>query len=172
MHTAAEEYKAKCEVCKESVVYDESRNWMKCSRLPGHHRVEEKTYFHLGGAHLQNLIDRRGWSPMVILRAGTEIIHNRDTGEKSISPTVKVIFMMQKVITSDPEIQFYLETKGDRDIVWGKEGEDQWAKVYFTPDQQAARKRAELEALDRKITEQNALLAETQSRTQKQAARQ
>jgi hypothetical protein len=44
-------------------------------------------------------------------------------------------------------------------------------KTYFTPDQQAARKRAELEALDRKITEQNALLAETQQRTQKQAAR-
>ena len=108
---------------------------------------------------------------MVILRAGTDIVINRGTGEKAISPTLKVIFMMQKVTTSDPEIQLLLEMKGDRDIVWGKEGEEQWMKTYFTPDQQAARKRAELEALDRKITEQNALLAETQQRTQKQAAR-
>jgi hypothetical protein len=171
MHTAPEEYKAKCEVCKEAVAYDESKDWAKCTRLPGHHRVEEKTYYHLGGSHLANLIDRRGWSPMVILRAGTDIVINRGTGEKAISPTLKVIFMMQKVTTSDPEIQLLLEMKGDRDIVWGKEGEEQWMKTYFTPDQQAARKRAELEALDRKITEQNALLAETQQRTQKQAAR-
>ena len=59
MHTAPEEYKAKCEVCKEAVAYDESKDWAKCTRLPGHHRVEEKTYYHLGGSHLANLIDRR-----------------------------------------------------------------------------------------------------------------
>jgi len=170
MHTAAEEFKAKCEVCKEQVTYDESKAWAKCAKLPGNHRVEEKIYYHLGGSHLQNLIDRRGWSPMVILRAGTEIVLNRETGQKGISPTLKVVFLMQKVITSDPEIQFLLETKGDRDIVWGKEGENEWAKVYFTPDQQAARKRAELEAIERKIVEQNSLLAETQQRAQKQQA--
>ena len=168
MHTAPEDYKAKCEVCKQEVTYDESKDWAKCTKLPGNHRVEEKVYYHLGGSHLANLIDRRGWAPMVILRAGTDIIINRATGEKAISPTKKVIFMQQKVITSDPEIQLLLEAKGDRDIVWGKEGENDWARVYFTPDQQAARKRAELEALERKIAEQNTLLADTQARAGKQ----
>lgn len=171
MYTAPEEYKAKCEVCKQEVEYDETKSWAKCSRLPRNHRVEERHYYHLGGSHLQNLIDRRSWSPTVILRPGTEVIANAGTGEKSISQTIKVVFSMQRLITDDPELQFYLETKNSRDIVWGKEGEEQWKKIYFTPDQQAAMKRAELESLDRKIDERNALLADTQSRTKPAPAR-
>ena len=117
MQVFAENWKAKCVACGKDVTYPD---W-KCPKLPGHHKVDERVYFHLGGGHIQNPRERRGWSPQIILRAGTEATDTR-TGEKYLVPTIRVIFAGQQVTTQDPEIQFYLETKNDNSIVWGDEG--------------------------------------------------
>ncbi len=162
MHVFAENWKAKCSVCGEEVTYP---NW-KCKKMPGHHKVADQTYFHLGGGHLQNWREKRGWSPMVILKAGTEITDPR-TGAKMLEATIRVVFAQQQVSTQDPEVQFYLETKNDNSIVWGEEGLKQWQKIYLTQDQQSEMARAELEGLHKQIADQNVLLEQTRARVGK-----
>jgi hypothetical protein len=162
MYVAAEDWKAKCRVCKEDVTFS---NW-KCSKLPGHHKVNEQTYFHLGGGHIQNARERRGWSPQVILRAGSEATDTR-TGEKYLVPTIRVVFGAQQVTTEDPEIQFYLETKNDNSIAWGPEGRKSWDRIYLTPEQQGEIARKELDNLHKQIADQNSLLEQTKSRVGK-----
>ena len=164
MRVLAENWKAKCIACGKDVTYPD---W-KCPKLPGHHKVAEKVYFHLGGGHIQNPRERRGWSPQIILRAGTEATDTR-TGEKYLVPTIRVIFAGQQVTTQDPEIQFYLETKNDNSIVWGDEGLKAWQKNYLTQEQQSEMARAELEGLHKQIADQNTLLEQTRSRVAKNA---
>jgi ABC-type Fe3+-citrate transport system substrate-binding protein len=159
MHVAQENWKATCLVCKKEIQYGE---W-KCDKLPGSHKVQEKTYFHLGGSHLQNWRERRGWSPQVILRAGYGITDPR-TGAQTLEPTVRVYFSNQQLTTEDPQIQFLVETKNDMTIAWGEEGHKSWQKIYLTQDQQKDLANSELENLNKQIRESNALLAEVQGR--------
>ena len=81
MNVFAENWKAKCTVCGKEVTFG---NW-KCEKMPGHHKVAEQVYFHLGGGHLQNWRERRGWSPQMILKAGIELTDPR-TGPRCLSP--------------------------------------------------------------------------------------
>lgn len=162
MHVAAENWKKKCVVCGEEVTYP---NW-KCKKIPGHHKIAEETYFHLGGSHLQHPRERRGWSPQVILKAGQEITDPR-TGAKMLEPTIRVIFAQQQMTTQDPEIQFYLETKNDNVIVWGAEGLKAWQKIYLTQEQQSEMAKAELEGIHKQIADSNALLEQTRARVAK-----
>jgi hypothetical protein len=159
MHVSVDEWKGKCQVCGEDVSYPK---W-KCSKRPGNHRMEEKVYFHLGGSHLQNWRERRGWSPLVILKAGQEVQDPR-TGTKLLEPTIQAMFSSQQLCTDDPEIQYYIETKGDHCIVWGPEGRKAWERIYLTPDQQKDLANAELAGINRQITEQNELLAQVRGR--------
>jgi hypothetical protein len=168
MHVAAENWKAKCLACGEEVTFtrDEQHpngNW-QCSKLPKHHKVQERTYFHLGGAHIQNWRERRGWGPQIILRAGYSITDPR-TGVSSLEPTVRIWFSGQQLTTEDPEIQFLLETKNDACIAWGEEGKKNWQRIYLTQEQQKDLANAELESLNRQIRDGNALLADVQSRS-------
>ena len=164
MFTQAEDFKKKCIVCNKEVSYPD---W-KCAKLPGHHKVAEEVYFHLGGGHLQNPRERRGWSPQVILRAGNEATDTR-TGEKYLVPTIRVVFSGQQVVTNDPEVQFYLQTKNDNSIVWGEEGKKLWDKIYLTPEQQSEIARKQLDDLHKQIEDGNALLEQTKARVGKGA---
>jgi len=159
MFIDAESWKSKCAVCGEEITFP---NW-KCKKKPGHHRVTEKTYFHLGGSFLQNWRERRGWSPQILLRAGTEAT-DALSGQKYVVPTIRVIFSGQQLTTSDPEVQFYLDSKNDDSIVWGDEGRKGWERIYLTPDQQSDLAKIELEKLHKQISDQNALLEQTKSR--------
>lgn len=159
MYTQAEDFKKTCLVCKKEVTFP---NW-KCERLPGHHKVAEVVFFHLGGGHIQNPRERRNWSPQVILKAGTEATDTR-TGEKYLVPTIRVVFSGQQVVTQDPEIQFYLETKNDNSIAWGDEGRKNWDRIYLTPEQQSEIARKELDKIHREIEDGNNLLAQTRQR--------
>jgi hypothetical protein len=159
MHVFAENWKAKCIACGKEVSYP---NW-KCEKLPGHHKVAEQVYFHLGGGHIQNPRERRGWSPQVILRAGNEATDTR-TNEKYLVPTIRVVFASQQVTTQDPEVQFYLETKNDNSIAWGEEGRKRWDAIYLTPDQQAELARTALAAVHKELDDANLLLTQTKAR--------
>jgi len=159
MNVFAENWKAKCTVCGKEVTFG---NW-KCEKMPGHHKVAEQVYFHLGGGHLQNWRERRGWSPQMILKAGIELTDPR-TGAKMLEPTIRVFFAGQQLVTADPELQFYLETKNDQSLAWGDEGRKLWEKIYLTPDQQGELAKKELEKLHKQISDQNALLEQTKSR--------
>lgn len=159
MYTNAEDFKKKCLACGEDVIYP---NW-KCSKRPGHHRVAEVIYFHLGGGHIQHPRERRGWSPQVILKAGYEEVDPR-TQQKHLVPTIRVVFSAQQLATEDPEVQFYLETKNDNSIAWGAEGKKLWDKIYLTPDQQLEISRKELDRVNQQISDQNSLLETTKAR--------
>jgi hypothetical protein len=159
MHVFAENWKSFCIACKKEVTYP---NW-KCEKLPGHHKVQEQIYFHLGGGHIHNPRERRSWSPQVILRAGTEATDTR-TGEKYLVPTIRVIFSGQQVATEDPETQFYLETKNDNSIAWGPEGKASWDRIYLTVDQQKELAQKDLDRLHKLVADQNTLLEQTKGR--------
>lgn len=167
MHTPAEQWKAKCLACGETVTFERDAahpdgNW-DCKKLPGHHKVQEKIYFHLGGGHLQNLRERRGWSPTVILRAGYAITDPK-TGAQMMQPTIRVTFPGQQLATEDPEIQFLVEKKNDKSIAWGNEGRREWQRVYLSQEQQKDLANAELESINKQIRDSNALLADVQGR--------
>ncbi len=159
MYTNAENFKKKCLACGEDVTYP---NW-KCSKRPGHHRVAEVIYFHLGGGHIQHPRERRGWSPQVILKAGYEEIDPR-TQQKHLVPTIRVVFAAQQLATEDPEVQFYLETKNDNSIAWGPEGKKNWDRIYLTPEQQTEIVKRELENAHKELDDANTLLAQTKQR--------
>lgn len=160
MHIERDDWKSKCEVCHEEITFGK---W-KCAKRQGNHKSPEKVYFHLGGAHIQHPREKRGWSPAVVLRAGTEAT-NTLTGEKYLVPTIRVVFSQQTVVTTDPEIQYYLDTKNDLSIAWGDEGQRLWQKIYLTPDQQSDLAKAELDRVNTQIREQNALLDSIKGRT-------
>lgn len=160
MQVDVDSWKGKCLVCGEEVTYP---NW-KCSKRPGNHRLADQTYFHLGGSHLQNWRERRGWGPLVILRPGQETADPRNPKNLILTATLKVRFDSQQVVTNDPEMQFLLETKNDACIAWGPEGKKAWERIYLTPDQQKDMAKAELETLSKQIAEQNELLASVQKR--------
>ncbi len=168
MHVAAENWKAKCLACGKEVTFERddqhpNGNW-QCEKLPGNHKVQEKTYFHLGGSHIQNWRERRGWGPQVILRAGYSVTDPR-TGVQSLEPTLRVWFSNQQLTTEDPSIQFLIETKNDNCIGWGEEGRRNWQRIYLTQEQQKDLANAELDSLNKQIRESNALLADVQGRS-------
>ncbi len=159
MFTREEEFKKKCLVCGQDVTYPD---W-KCPKLPGHHKVAEVIYFHLGGGHIQHPRERRGWSPQIILKAGYEEVDPR-TQQKHLVPTIRVVFAEQRLVTQDPEVQFYLERKNDNSIAWGEEGKKLWEKIYLTPEQQSEIARKALASAHKELEDMNALLAQTKAR--------
>jgi len=150
-----------CTVCKKSFKYP---SFGPCDEQIGNHTVEQKTYVHGGSSNIQNIRDRRKYSPVVFLRADTEAI--TPTGQIVHTSPLVVEFSDAKYTTGNPEEQYYLENVGAKQfpIFWGEEGEKVWRENQLSPTQQAEIQRAELADLTRKIKESNDLLAQTRNR--------
>jgi hypothetical protein len=154
-----EHFKKHCLVCKEDVTYP----GFKCKRLPGNHRVESTTYYHMGGQAIRNERDRRSWAPALMWAKEDKL--DGATGKLINVPPIEVHFQPGGVFSSeDPEVQFHLETNS-KQVGWGKAGREQWEKIYLTVDQRKAITEAELEGIQRQVREQNSLLEQTKART-------
>lgn len=147
-----------CTVCKKGFDYPD----FDCTRQPGKHSVETKNYYHLGGASIQNPRDRRMFSPTVVLNAGKERIS--DSGDSVTLGRVVITFNDGGTFsTSDPEQQYYLDRK--HGISEGEEGLKAWQKIYLTPEQRKNVAETELAEIDRKIREQNDVLARAKAQS-------
>lgn len=156
-----EQFKRNCSVCKKEVEYPNFR----CSKLPGNHRVESVTYFHMGGRDIRNEKDRRAWAPALMWAREDKL--DASTNKMINQPPLEVHFQPGGTFsTEDPEAQFHLETNS-RQVGWGKAGREQWEKIYLTVDQRKMISEAELENLNRQVREQNSLLEQTKARTGK-----
>jgi hypothetical protein len=149
-----------CTVCKKDFDYPD----FDCTKQIGKHTVEAKTYVHGGSSNIQNIRDRRRFSPTVFLRADTQAI--TPTGQIVHTDPLVVEFTDAKYTTGNPEEQYWLETVASKKfpIYWGEEGEKVWRENQLSPTQQAEIQRAELADLTRKIKESNDLLSQTRNR--------
>lgn len=158
---SAEQWKGTCQACKKEVTF---ATGFKCSARPGNHRLESRVYYQMGGSTLQNDRERRSWAPLVILMAHPDRLDEASGKMIAVTP-LEAQFQAGGIFsTEDAEKQFYLET-GNRGIGWGDAGRKQWEKVYLTPTQRKAITEAELAESERKLAENNALLAQVQQRT-------
>lgn len=159
-----EHYKSTCQVCKEEVTFPD----FKCKKLPGNHRVEERTYYHMGGQDIRNDRDRRGWAPRLMWAREDKL--DGATGKLVNQPPIEVHFQQGGIyVTQDPEIQFHLETNS-RAVGWGKAGREQWEKIYLSIEQRTAIAQSELERVNKTLREQNSLLEQTKARAAQQHA--
>jgi hypothetical protein len=149
-----------CTVCKKEFKYPD----FVCTERIGNHVVAEKTYVHGGSSNIQNIRDRRRFSPTVFLRADTEAI--TPSGQIVHTEPLVVEFSDARFTTGDPEKQYYLENLAAKKfpISWGEEGEKVWRENQLSPTQQADLQKAELADLTRKIKESNDLLSQTRNR--------
>lgn len=158
---SAEQWKSTCLACNKEVTF---AGGFKCKARPGNHRLESRVYYHMGGATLQNERERRSWAPLVILMAHPDQMDEASGRMITVAP-LEAQFQPGGVFsTEDAERQFYLET-GNRGIGWGEAGRKQWERVYLTQTQRKAITEAELQESERKLAENNALLAQVQKQT-------
>jgi hypothetical protein len=145
------DWSATCEICGQTFRYPD----FECSKQPGHHSLPTKTYYHLGGGHIQSIRDRNMFTPMLNLKADRDI---RDsTGVIAHQDGLIVHFLPRGLYeTSDPEEQYFLDHKNG--VAQGPEGLKEWEKMYLTTDQQLTKAKAQLEETQRQIREGNALL--------------
>lgn len=153
----ADLWKRKCLACNKDVTYPH----FSCGSLPSNHKLEPKTYYHLGGRDIRNERDRRGWAPLLILRPGIDKAAPAGIGTIS-EPSLTAQFSPGGVFaTDDAELQYYLDMKG---LPYGELGLREWQKVYLSMDQRKTIAENELATTERKIKENNDLLAQTQHR--------
>jgi hypothetical protein len=145
------DWRATCEACGQIFAYPD----FECSKKPGHHLVPLKTYYHLGGGHIQNIRDRNLFTPMLNLKADRDI---RDsTGTISHQDGLIITFRPRGLYeTTDPEEQYFLDHKVG--VAQGPEGLAAWEKMYLTTEQQLTKAKTQLEETQRQIREGNALL--------------
>lgn len=159
----AEESGQRCKVCNAVVEYPN----FQCSKQPGRHVVESKTYYHAGSATIQSIRDRRKFSPTIILK------HEKQRMDENnlivTEPGIDVQFFDAQYTTADPEEQYYLERLGAKnEIFWGDEGLQMWRRNQLTDAQQVEIQKAELADLTekvRKVKESQDLLAQVKART-------
>lgn len=143
----AEAWTKTCTTCNKEFGYGE---W-KCSRQPGNHTLEPKTYFHPGGADVQDIRDRLKFGPHMILRPGVELIDNQ--GKTVRTPGLEVKFENGKLRdVVDPEVQYYLDNKA------GLCDAARWEKIYLTLERRQNLAEERLAESERKIEESNTLL--------------
>jgi hypothetical protein len=152
----------KCTVCNKVVEYPK----FDCTAQPGRHTVEEKTYYHLGGQHVQSIRDRGLFAPLVILQAAYDRV-DPDTQEPYRTEAVQVQFNNGNYSTTDSREQWFLDRR--KDILQGPEGLEAWQKIYLTPEKQKRIAEDKLGALNRQIKEANDLLAATKAQKQQPA---
>jgi hypothetical protein len=123
----------------------------------------------LGGSSIQNDRDRRGWAPLVILDARPDELDPR-SGKTVSKPPIEAQFAASGLfVTEDPQIQFFLETRCPQ-VGWGEAGRKNWEKIYLTPTQRRMLSEAELESIQKQITEQNTLLDQVKNRAKREPA--
>lgn len=159
----AELWFGKCRLCDKQVTFPN----FACKSAPSNHKLESKTYYHLGGRDIRNERDRRGWAPLLILRPGAEKAAPAGIGTIT-EPSLVAQFSPGGIFsTEDAEMQYYLDRKG---LPSGEEGMKMWQKVYLSQDQRKALAEGELAGIERKIQEGNALLAQTKKQVTGQPA--
>jgi hypothetical protein len=147
-----------CLTCKQGFDYPD---W-KCARQPGNHNIPEKTYYHLGGGHIQNVRDRRMFAPRIVLNPGFESLSK--TGDNVTVDRLEIEFNAGGIYTtSEPSEQYFLDKKPG--IVSGDEGLAAWQKMYLTQEQRNGILKAEAEDLERRVKESNDLLAKAKAQT-------
>jgi hypothetical protein len=155
----AKSWRATCEVCDKTFSYPDG---FDCSAQPGRHTVEKKVYYHLGGGHIQNIKERRLFTPTLNLKANEET-RDKLTGQISSTPGVLVTFRESGIYdTTDPQEQFYLDQHPA--VLSGDEGHAAWEKMYLTPAQQLDRTTTRLADMQRQLREGNALLDAVKTR--------
>jgi hypothetical protein len=140
-----------CTACGGAIQYPD----FSCDGQPGNHQLPLKTYYHLGGAHIQDRRDRRRFSPTLILKPAREYF-NRTSQETTAEPQLLAVFSDGKYSTRDAQIQYLLDRHSE--VVHGDEGLAQWRKIYLTDEQQTLVMKNEVAELDREIAERKALL--------------
>ena len=162
----AADWKAKCQVCNQEFQF---KDGFDCKMQDGKHTVETRTYYHLGGRTVNDEKTRRFWAPLIILRPARE---GKDpiTGEVRNLGGLSVQFGQSGVYTtSNPDEQFYLDTK--LGLPWGNDGLKEWQEVYYTPQQLKDVAQAELVALRKQIEESNSLLEATKAQQETNSKR-
>lgn len=164
----SESFSKTCLDCKETVEYDGSNEeylgFGPCKKHPGKHRVESVIFYHSGARDIQDQRDRRKFSPQIVLRAGLTKMDESSGVRTVVSKPLMVHFGDGKYETADPEIQFYLYTNAQ--CATGPEGERMWREIYLNSDQRNAiidGENKELEAKNRKLREDNALLEQVKA---------
>lgn len=156
----------KCLQCKKEFQY---KDGFDCNEAPGNHKLEPRTYYHFGGAHLSNERERRTWAPQVLLNAPADKL-DKESGRMTAQQPIMVQFQNGgQYTTDDCQIQFYLETRTS--VGWGDAGAKRWNDIYLTKAQRVDIREAEVAARERKITEENELLAQTRARVKSTAAK-
>jgi hypothetical protein len=156
----------KCLDCAAEVAFDgtdmEYQGFGPCKKHPGNHVVEAVTYYHPGARDIQDIRDRRKFSPVIHL---VPVYHRIDpkTGNSIQTKGLQVQFGDGKLDTADPQIQFYLEQKPD--IAFGEGGLKMWREIYLNPQQNLDIAKAELADTQRQIRESNELLAQVKANT-------
>lgn len=160
---APEHWKNHCTACDKDIRFD-AVNGFKCTAKPGNHRVPSKTYFHVGGGHLQHPYDKRSWAPTLLYPRPDKADH---TGKFVSQPPLEVQFGQQgKLDVDDSETQFNLETNSTG-VGWGTEGLKQWESIYLTAAHRQSMAENKLAETNRQLSEANALLEQTKSRAAK-----
>ena len=155
-------WKNRCLACGLEFTYADG---FDCAAQPGRHTVESKEYYHLGAGHIQNIRERRKFSPTLNLKSDMEV-RDKITGQISRVEGVLVHFREGgKYETSDPQEQYYLDMHPA--VMSGKEGMDAWDRMYLTQDQQTQKAQSQLQELQRQIRDSNALLDRVKSKGEK-----
>lgn len=154
------EWRATCEVCGAEFAYPD----FECPKQPGHHTIEAKKYYHLGGGHIQSVRDRQLFAPMLNMVADAEVL-DKKTGLTHHQDGLVITFNPRGLYeTSDPEEQYHLDHKIG--VAQGPEGLAEWEKMYLTTDQQLSKTKGELAEMQRQLREGNALLDSVKHQTQ------
>jgi hypothetical protein len=147
----ARDWTSTCEVCGVTFSYPD----FDCAKQPGNHTVAAKTYYHLGGGHIDNVKERRLFAPIVVLQPDSEMLDKN--GLITRFPAIVVHFRDSGIYeTSKPDEQYYLDEKNG--VKSGTAGREAWEKMYLTPEQQVTKNQSRLDEIQRQIREGNALL--------------
>lgn len=153
-----------CLNCKKEVKYNGEDlvnfGFGPCKAKPGNHVVEPVTFYHPGARDIQDLKDRRKFAPVIILVPSYES-QDPKTGNKTKTRGVSVQFNDGRYETGNPEEIFYLRQKPD--IAEGDEGLKMWQKIYLTPEQLNKVNEATLADQERRIRENQDLLAQVKA---------
>lgn len=167
---AEQKWPKKCLDCGADVEYDgddlANNGFGPCKKHPGNHRVEGLIYYHSGARSVQDIRERRNFSPQIWLIPSYPKTDPK-TGNTIQTRGLMVTFGAGKLETDDPEKQFFLDQRSG-EIVPGEEGERMWRDIYLDPQQQAdflRREGAELADRNRKLREENTVLESVKART-------
>lgn len=159
----AKEWRGYCTMCGKTFSYADG---FDCDTHPGHHIVDSKKYYHLGGATIQAMKERRQFQVLVNLQADIEV-RDKVTGQITRLEGLMVQFHPGGIYeTTDPREQYHLDMHPS--VFSGDDGLEAWKKVYYTQEQQLHEAQAKLAGLHKEIREETALLDLTKRQKQEE----